>query len=68
LKGQTAISSDDLFGNGVKEDEQRSIGSTLKDYALNFTLKAAEKAKGLKDGAKNLINTIQEKYKNNSNN
>jgi len=51
LKGQTAISSDDLFGNGVKEDE-KSLGSSLKDYALSFTLKAAEKAKGIKDGAK----------------
>jgi hypothetical protein len=65
MKGQTAISSDDLFGNGRKEEEQRTLGSALKDYALNFTLNMAEKAKGLKDNAKNLINTIQSKYQNN---
>jgi len=64
MKGQTAISSDDLFGNG-KQEEQKTIGSTLKDYALKFTLGAAEKAKDLKDKTKSLINTIQSKYGNN---
>jgi len=65
MKGQTAISSDELFGNGPKEDNQKSLGSTLKDYALNFTLGAAEKAKQIKDKTKSLINTIQAKYQNN---
>jgi len=65
MKGQTAISSDELFGVKRDDDNQKSIGSTLKDYAMKFTLSAAEKAKDLKDKTKNLINTIQSKYQNN---
>ena len=52
MKGQTAISSDELFGiereEGIiqiNKDNQKSIGSSLMDYALKFTLSAAEKAK-----------------------
>ena len=52
MKSQTAISSDELFGINREEgntflniDNQKSIGSTLKDYALKFTYSAAEKAK-----------------------
>ena len=40
MKGQTAISSDELFGiereEGIiqiNKDNQKSIGSSLKDYA-----------------------------------
>jgi len=65
MKGQTAISSDELFGTGNNEEKQKSLGSTLKDYAIKFTLNAADKAKDLKDKTKNLINSIQSKYGNN---
>jgi len=65
MKGQTAISSDELFGTGNNEEKQKSLGSTLKDYAIKFTLNAADKAKDLKDKTKNLINSIQSKYQNN---
>jgi len=63
LKGSNAISSDDLFGNGEEEKPSSTtgIGTTLKDYALKFTLKAAEKAKEIKDKTKNLISHIQTK-------
>jgi hypothetical protein len=34
----------------------------LKDLAWGFTVKAAEKAKTLKDKTANIINKIQQKY------
>jgi len=65
LKGSNAISSADLFGNGEEEiSSSPGIGSALKDYAMKFTLKAAEKAKEIKDKTKSLINHIQTKYGN----
>ena len=64
MKNNQAISSADLFG----EDDntyQESLGSKLKDFAFNFTLNLAEKAKEVKDKTSNYINKIQNKYGNN---
>lgn len=43
-------------------EESDSITSKLKDFAWGFTVKAAEKAKSLKDKTTNMINKIQQKY------
>jgi hypothetical protein len=50
LKGNTAVCSSDIFGEEVEGKKvnlnlEQSLGQTLKDYALKFTLSAAEKAK-----------------------
>jgi hypothetical protein len=42
--------------------DSNTLGSRLKDLALGFTLKAAEKAKEFKDKTSSLINRIQNKY------
>jgi len=62
MKNSQAISSSDIYGGGEEEDTSGTLGSKLKDYALNFTYKAAEKAKELKDKTSGLINRIQTKY------
>lgn len=46
MKRNQAISSSDMFGE--EEEESASLGSKLKDMALGFTIKAAEKAKEVK--------------------
>ena len=59
-----AISSEDVFGssgdNNVYEGE--SMTDKIKDFALNFTLSAAEKAKELKNKTGELINKVQNRF------
>jgi len=64
MKYAQAISSSDLYG-GKEDDDEGNMTSKLKDMAFNFTLKAAEKAKELKDKTSGFINRIQNKYGNN---
>jgi ADP-ribosylation factor GTPase-activating protein 2/3 len=64
MKYSTAISSADLYGE-PEEDSSSGFKSKLKDFAFGFTMKAAEKAKELKDKTSDLINRIQNKYGNN---
>jgi hypothetical protein len=64
LKNNQAISSSDLFGE-EDNSNQESLGSKLKDFAFNFTLNLAEKAKDVKEKTSNYINKIQNKYGNN---
>jgi len=60
MKGSTAITSSDIFED-QKVENQTTLGSKLKDMAYNFTVKAAEKAKDMKDKASYYINKIQKK-------
>ena len=55
-----AISSDDVYG--TSDNYQESFGERLKDMAVNFTLKAAEKAKELKNKTNEYINRLQNQY------
>ena len=55
-----AISSDDIYGTSDDYAEE-TFGDKLKDFAVNFTLKAAEKAKEYKNKANEYINKIQNK-------
>ena len=55
-----AISSDDVYG--TSDSYQESFGERLKDMAVNFTLKAAEKAKELKNKTNEYITRLQNQY------
>jgi len=55
-----AISSEDIYGRSDDYAEE-TFGDKLKDFAVNFTLKAAEKAKEYKNKANEYINKIQNK-------
>ena len=55
-----AISSDDVYG--TSDNYQESFGERLKDMAVNFTLKAAEKAKELKNKTNEYITRLQNQY------
>ena len=59
-----AISSEDVFGTGEggSSYEGESYTDKLKDFAYNFTLGAAEKAKELKKKTGELINRVQNKF------
>lgn len=58
-----AISSSDLFGTPDNSYYQgESFGDKMKDFAINFTLKAAEKAKELKNKTNEMINRVQNKF------
>ena len=59
-----AISSEDVFGTGEGGSayEGESYTDKLKDFAYNFTLGAAEKAKELKKKTGELINRVQNKF------
>ena len=55
-----AISSEDIYGRSDDYAEE-TFGEKLKDFAINFTLKAAEKAKEYKNKANEYINKMQNK-------
>ena len=55
-----AISSEDIYGRSDDYAEE-TFGDKLKDFAINFTLKAAEKAKEYKNKANEYINKMQNK-------
>ena len=55
-----AISSEDIYGRSNDYAEE-TFGDKLKDFAINFTLKAAEKAKEYKNKANEYINKMQNK-------
>ena len=57
-----AIGSDDVYGKSDDYEYGESFGEKLKDMAINFTLKAAEKAKELKNKTNEFINKIQNQY------
>jgi hypothetical protein len=62
MKNNQAIGSADLFGED--ESTQETLGFKLKDFAYNFTLNLADKAKGVKEKTSNYITKIQNKYGN----
>ena len=55
-----AISSDDIYGK-TDDYPEETFGDKIKDFAINFTLKAAEKAKEYKNKANEYINKVQNK-------
>lgn len=59
-----AISSSDLYGNNNDDAYyyEDSLTDKMKDLAVNFTLKAAEKAKELKNKTNEMINMVQNKF------
>ena len=57
-----AIGSDDIYGKNNDYEYKESLGEKLKDIAINFTLKAAEKAKELKNKTNDYINKLQNQY------
>lgn len=57
-----AISSSDLYGPQESDYTGESLTDKMKDFAINFTLKAAEKAKELKNKTNEMINKMQTKF------
>ncbi|MCQ2820937.1 MAG: hypothetical protein MJ252_27075 [archaeon] len=57
-----AISSSDIYGNNENDIYEESYGDKLKDFAVNFTMAAAEKAKQIKNKTNEVINNIQNKF------
>ena len=64
MSNSQAISSDDIYGISNDYYSEESFGDLLKDFAINFTLKAAEKAKELKNITDEFLNKIQNEYEN----
>ena len=63
-----AISSEDVFGSegGPSIYDGKSMTDKIKDFALDFTIGAAEKAKELKNKTSELINRVQNKFSGNT--
>ena len=58
----TSISSSDVYGTEDDVYEGETFGSKMKDFAINLTLSAAEKAKEWKNKTNEIINSIQSKF------
>lgn len=56
-----AISSSDVYGDNENDYQGESLTDKMKDFAINFTMKAAEKAKELKNKTNDMIAKVQNK-------
>ena len=56
-----AISSSDVYGDNDNDYQGESLTDKMKDFAINFTMKAAEKAKELKNKTNDMITKVQNK-------
>ena len=62
MGGSQAISSSDVYGTNDNDYyEGESLTEKMKDFAINFTLKAAEKAKELKNKTNEMLSKVQNK-------
>ena len=64
MRSSQAISSDDVYGIRNDNYNEESFGDLLKDFAINLTLKAAEKAKEFKNITEEYLNKLQNEYEN----
>ena len=56
-----AISSSDVYGDNDNDYQGESLTDKMKDFAINFTMKAAKKAKELKNKTNDMITKVQNK-------
>ena len=64
MRSSQAISSDDVYGIRNDNYNEESFGDLLKDFAINLTLKAAEKAKEFKYLTEEYLNKLQNEIEN----
>ena len=64
MRSSQAISSDDVYGIRNDNYNEESFGDLLKDFAINLTLKAAEKAKEFKNITEEYLNKLQNEIEN----
>ena len=62
MGGSQSISSSDVYGTNDNDYYQgESLTEKMKDFAINFTLRAAEKAKELKNKTNEMLSKVQTK-------
>ena len=61
MGGSQSISSSDVYGTDDNDYQGESLTEKMKDFAINFTLRAAEKAKELKNKTNEMLSKVQTK-------
>ena len=61
MGGSQSISSSDVYGTDDNDYQGDSLTEKMKDFAINFTLRAAEKAKELKNKTNEMLSKVQTK-------